>query len=131
MGETRRDRAGLLVELANLPEHPESVPINNLVQVGGTPLDGTEPLPSLELVRCIAAARILMPRSVVRLSAGRTELSDEVQALCFLAGAGSIFCGDRLLTTPNPSFDTDLEMLDGLGLEARTMPRRTGEERRP
>ena len=123
MGETRRDRAGLLVQLANLPEHPESVPINNLVQVAGTPLDGIEPLPPLELVRCIAIARILMPRSVVRLSAGRTELSEEAQALCFLAGAGSIFCGDQLLTTPNPSFDTDMEMLDDFGLERRAMPR--------
>ena len=125
MGETRRDRAGLLVQLANLPEHPESVPINNLVQVAGTPLDGTEPLPPLELVRCISVARILMPRSVVRLSAGRTELSEEAQALCFLAGAGSIFCGDQLLTTPNPSFDTDMAMLGDLGLERQAMPRRS------
>ena len=131
MGESRRDRAGLLVQLANLPEHPESVPINHLVQVAGTPLDGTEPLPPLELVRCIAVARILMPRSVVRLSAGRTELSEEAQALCFLAGAGSIFCGDQLLTTPNPSFDTDMEMLGDLGLERQPIPRRSAEEARP
>ncbi len=131
MGESRRDRAGLLVELANLPEHPESVPINHLVQVEGTPLDGTPRLPPLELVRCIAVARLLMPRSVVRLSAGRTELSEETQALCFLAGAGSIFCGDQLLTTPNPSFDTDMEMLDGLGLERQAMPRRSTEGLRP
>ena len=123
MGESRRDRAGLLVQLANLPEHPESVPINHLVRVAGTPLEGAAPLPALELVRCIAVARILMPRSVVRLSAGRTELGEEAQALCFLAGAGSIFCGDQLLTTPNPSFDTDMEMLGGLGIERQAAPR--------
>ncbi len=121
MGESRTDRAGLLVELANLPEHPESVPINNLVQVKGTPLYGCDPLPPLELVRCIAVARILMPGSVVRLSAGRTELSEETQALCFMAGAGSIFCGDRLLTTPNPRFDDDMEMFDDLGIAAQTL----------
>ena len=118
MGETRRDRAGLLQQLANLPEHPESVPINNLVQVEGTPLHGTEPLAPLELVRCVAVARIMMPTSVVRLSAGRTDLSEEAQALCFMAGAGSIFCGDQLLTTPNPSFDEDMGMFDNLGLRA-------------
>ena len=121
MGESRADRAGLLVELANLPEHPESVPINNLVQVEGTPLYGSDPLPPLELVRCIAVARILMPGSVVRLSAGRTDLSEETQALCFMAGAGSIFCGDRLLTTPNPRFDDDMEMFDDLGIAAQTL----------
>ena len=119
MGETREDRAGLLQQLANLPEHPESVPINNLVQVEGTPMHGIEPLSPLELARCIAVARILMPKSVVRLSAGRTELSEEAQALCFMAGAGSIFCGDQLLTTPNPSFDDDMEMFDDLGLTRR------------
>ena len=118
MGESRRDRAGLLKELANLPEHPESVPINNLVQVEGTPLHGTERLDPLELVRCIAVARILMPQSVIRLSAGRTDLSAEAQALCFMAGAGSIFCGDQLLTTPNPSFDTDMGLFADLGIEA-------------
>ena len=130
MGESRRDRAGLLVQLANLPEHPESVPINNLVRVRGTPLDGTKALPPLELVRCIAVARILMPRSVVRLSAGRTELSEEAQALCFLAGAGSIFCGDELLTTPNPGFDTDMEMLGRLGLDPGEPPRTPSAELR-
>ena len=119
MGERREDRAGLLQQLANLPQHPESVPINNLVQVEGTPLHGVEPLAPLELARCIAVARILMPKSVIRLSAGRTELSDEAQALCFLAGAGSIFCGDQLLTTPNPTFDDDMEMFDDLGLRRR------------
>ena len=121
MGETRADRAGLLVQLANLPEHPESVPINNLVQVEGTPLHGTDTLPPLELVRCVAVARILMPGSVVRLSAGRTDLSEEAQALCFMAGAGSIFCGDRLLTTPNPEFNDDMEMFEDLGLAAQPL----------
>ncbi|MYB35943.1 MAG: biotin synthase BioB [Gammaproteobacteria bacterium] len=116
MGESRADRAELLRQLANLPQHPESVPINNLVQVDGTPLSGTPRLSPLELVRCIAVARILMPISVVRLSAGRTDLSEEAQALCFMAGASSIFCGDQLLTTPNPAFDEDMAMFDGLGL---------------
>lgn len=119
MGETREDRAGLLQQLANLPEHPESVPINNLVQVEGTPLHGIEPISPLELVRCIAVARILMPTSVIRLSAGRTDLTEEAQALCFMAGAGSIFCGDQLLTTPNPTFDADMALFDGLGLSRR------------
>lgn len=119
MGESRRDRAGLLVQLANLPAHPQSVPINNLVRVEGTPLQGAQPLPPLELARCIAVARILMPHSVIRLSAGRTELGEEAQALCFLAGAGSIFCGDRLLTTPNPVFGDDMAMFENLGLAAQ------------
>ena len=122
MGESRRDRAGLLAQLANLPEHPESVPINNLVQVEGTPLHGAERLDPLELVRCIAVARILMPQSVIRLSAGRTDLTAEAQALCFMAGAGSIFCGDQLLTTPNPSFDADMSMFENLGIEATPSP---------
>ena len=120
MGETRRDRAGLLVQLANLPEHPESVPINNLIRVAGTPMQDAEVLSPLELARCIAVARILMPRAVVRLSAGRTELGEAAQALCFMAGAGSIFCGEKLLTTPNPSFDADMEMFEDLGLAAWT-----------
>ena len=119
MGESRRDRAGLLVQLANLPEHPESVPVNSLVRVEGTPMQDAEELAPVELARCIAVARILMPRAVVRLSAGRTELDEAAQALCFLAGAGSIFCGDQLLTTPNPSFDADMEMFEDLGLAAR------------
>ena len=119
MGESRADRAGLLVQLANLADHPESVPINNLVQVEGTPLHGVEPLSPVELARCIAVARIMMPGSVIRLSAGRTDLSDEAQALCFMAGAGSIFCGDQLLTTPNPCFDDDMDMFDDLGLTRR------------
>ena len=120
MGESRKDRAGLLVQLANLPEHPESVPINNLVRVQGTPMQDAEVLSPLELARCIAVARILMPRAVVRLSAGRTDLSEAAQALCFMAGAGSIFCGDQLLTTPNPSFGADMEMFEDLGLAAQT-----------
>lgn len=116
MGETRDDRAGLLVELATLPEHPQSVPINHLVRVPGTPLDNVEPLDPLEFVRTIAVARILMPASVVRLSAGRTDMSDELQALCFTAGANSIFYGDRLLTTDNPEARRDRALLDRLGL---------------
>ena len=118
MGEGRGDRAELLRTLANLPEHPESVPINMLVQVEGTPLDGTDPLDALEFVRCIAVARILMPRSMVRLSAGREEMSDETQALCFLAGANSIFLGEKLLTTSNPLPNSDAALFDRLGVEA-------------
>ena len=102
-----------------LPAHPESVPINLLVRVEGTPLADAAPLDALEFVRTIAVARITMPRSVVRLSAGREEMSDETQALCFLAGANSIFCGPRLLTTPNPARDRDRALFDRLGLEAR------------
>jgi biotin synthase len=116
MGESAQDRAGMLATLANLPEHPESVPINMLVQVHGTPLDGTGKLDPLEFVRTIAAARIMMPKSMVRLSAGREEMSDELQALCFLAGANSIFCGPKLLTTPNPGRDHDRDLFDRLGL---------------
>lgn len=117
MGERREDRAGLLVELANLPEHPQSVPINHLVRVPGTPLDGVEDLDPFEFVRTIAVARIMMPASVVRLSAGRLDMSDELQALCFLAGANSIFYGDRLLTTDNPAALRDRELLARLGLK--------------
>ncbi|MCP3663214.1 MAG: biotin synthase BioB [Gammaproteobacteria bacterium] len=116
MGEERRDRASMLRELANLPKHPDSVPVNMLVQVEGTPLFGTEALDPLEFVRVIAAARILMPKSHVRLSAGRSEMSDETQALCFLAGANSMFYGDRLLTTDNPEADEDLQLFKRLGL---------------
>lgn len=111
MGESRRDRAGLLVQLARLDPHPESVPINLLVQVPGTPLHGTEQLDPLELVRTIAAARLMMPESVIRLSAGRSGMTDELQALCLHAGASSIFLGDRLLTTPNPGEDHDRDLL--------------------
>jgi len=117
MGETRRDRASMLHTLATLPHHPDSVPINQLVQVGGTPLDGLPPLDSLDLVRTIATARLLMPRSHVRLSAGRTGMSDAVQALCFLAGANSIFYGEKLLTTPNPEQLNDLALFERLGLQ--------------
>ena len=116
MGESRRDRASMLRELANLPRHPESVPINMLVQVEGTPLFGSDKLDHLEFVRTIAVARILMPESYVRLSAGRTEMSDETQALCFLAGANSIFYGERLLTTDNPETDADRALFERLGL---------------
>ncbi|MGY6499470.1 MAG: biotin synthase BioB [Acidimicrobiales bacterium] len=116
MGESRRDRAGLLVQLARLDPHPESVPINLLVQVPGTPLHGTDELDPLELVRTIAAARLMMPESVVRLSAGRSQMSDELQALCLHAGASSIFLGDRLLTTANPGDDHDRDLLDRLDM---------------
>ncbi len=107
----------MIVALATLPEHPESVPINLLVRVAGTPLGEAAPLDALEFVRTIAVARLAMPRSVVRLSAGREAMSDETQALCFLAGANSIFCGPRLLTTPNPAPDRDRQLLDRLGLQ--------------
>jgi biotin synthase len=116
MGEAVQDRVELLHTLATLPEHPGSVPINQLVQVKGTPLHGTEPLDPLEFVRTIAVARILMPRSHVRLSAGRTEMSDEMQALCFFAGANSIFYGDKLLTTDNPDVTRDQNLLARLGM---------------
>ena len=118
MGETRRERAGLLAELANLDPYPESVPINELVQVEGTPLHGSEKLDPLEFVRSIAAARILMPEARVRLSAGREQMSDAVQALCFLAGANSIFHGERLLTTANPQAEADRRLFENLGLRA-------------
>ncbi len=114
MGESRRDRAALLAQLASLDPHPESVPINVLVQVPGTPLHGTDPFDPLELVRTIAAARLMMPRSVVRLSAGRTDMSDELQALCLHAGANSIFLGDKLLTTDNPQPQHDHTLLGRL-----------------
>lgn len=117
MGEDTNGRVGLLVELANLPQHPESVPINMLVQVEGTPLYGTAELDVFDFVRTIAVARIMLPESFVRLSAGRTEMTPEAQALCFLAGANSIFCGDKLLTTDNPSFDEDMKLFKQLGIE--------------
>jgi biotin synthase len=118
MGEARTDRAGMLMTLAALDPHPESVPINLLVPIEGTPLGGTPPLDPFELVRTIAVARILMPRAHVRLSAGRRSLTDEAQALCFHAGANSIFYGDRLLTTDNPDHEKDLALFDRLGLQA-------------
>ncbi|MCS6945206.1 MAG: biotin synthase BioB [Sutterellaceae bacterium] len=116
MGESRRERAGLIAQLANLDPYPESVPINQLVRVAGTPLADMEPLDALEFVRTVAAARITMPRAWVRLSAGRREMSEELQALCFLAGANSIFYGDRLLTTGNPDCAQDRQMFQRLGL---------------
>jgi biotin synthase len=116
MGEGRDDRIGMIATLANLPSHPESVPINLLVRVEGTPLAGQATLEPLEFVRTIAVARIGMPASVVRLSAGRENMSEETQALCFLAGANSIFYGPRLLTTANPDREHDLALLDKLGL---------------
>jgi biotin synthase len=116
MGESREARIGLLQQLATLNPHPESVPINMLVAVEGTPLGSRPPEDPLEVVRMIATARVLMPRSYVRLSAGRLSLSDEAQALCFLAGANSVFLGDRLLTTPNPTTDVDRSLFERLGL---------------
>jgi biotin synthase len=116
MGESREARIGLLQQLATLNPHPESVPINMLVAVEGTPLAARPPEDPLEVVRMIATARILMPRSYVRLSAGRLSLSDEAQALCFLAGANSVFLGERLLTTPNPTADVDRSLFERLGL---------------
>ena len=118
MGEARDDRAGMLMTLANMPKHPESVPINMLVKVEGTPVDDQAALDPLEFVRTIAVARILMPESMVRLSAGRETMSDEIQALCFLAGANSIFVGPKLLTTDNPERDRDDSLFDRLGIES-------------
>jgi biotin synthase len=116
MGETREDRVGLIATLANLPVHPESLPINMLMQVEGTPLAGGTRLDAIEFVRTIAAARITMPLSMVRLSAGRETMSEEAQALCFLAGANSIFYGEKLLTTPNPGATRDRALFDKLGM---------------
>jgi len=116
MGETREDRIGMIAVLASLPAHPESVPINMLVKVSGTPLAAESALDPIEFVRTVAVARITMPRSVVRLSAGREDMSEETQALCFLAGANSIFYGPKLLTTPNPGRDRDRDLMDKLGL---------------
>jgi biotin synthase len=116
MGESLDDRIGMIATLASLPAHPESVPINMLVQVEGTPLATGAPLDPLDFVRTIAVARITMPASMVRLSAGREDMSDETQALCFLAGANSIFYGPKLLTTPNPTADSDRRLMHRLGL---------------
>jgi biotin synthase len=116
MGESREDRAAMLLTLANLPEHPESVPVNLLVRVPGTPLADMPPPDPFEFVRTIAVARILMPRSFVRLSAGREQTSDELQALCLFAGANSVFYGDKLLTTPNPETDRDRALFGRLGI---------------
>ncbi len=116
MGESRQDRAEFLMTLANLSKHPESVPINLLVQVAGTPLHGKPTIDQFEFVRTIAVARIMMPESFVRLSAGREEMSEETQALCFFAGANSIFYGEKLLTTPNPESDQDKKLFEKLGI---------------
>ncbi|MBU9370647.1 biotin synthase BioB [Burkholderia multivorans] len=118
MGESRRERAGLISQLANLNPYPESVPINNLVAIEGTPLAGTAPLDPFEFVRTIAVARITMPKAVVRLSAGREQLDDGLQALCFLAGANSMFYGDQLLTTSNPQTQKDRALFERLGIRA-------------
>jgi biotin synthase len=116
MGESAEDRVGMIATLASLPAHPESVPINLLVRVAGTPLANGAAIDAIDFVRTIAAARITMPKSVVRLSAGREDMSEETQALCFLAGANSIFYGPKLLTTPNPERDRDRRLMDKLGL---------------
>ena len=118
LGETHEDRINMLLTLSTLPEHPESVPINALVPIQGTPLEKNPKVDIWEMVRMIATARILMPKSMVRLSAGRAEMSIPEQAFCFMAGANSIFAGEKLLTTPNPSFEEDQQMFDLLGLEA-------------
>ncbi len=118
MGEGIDDRAAMLIELARLDPHPESVPINALVRVPGTPLESLPPVDPLELVRMVATARIMMPRSRVRLSAGRSELGREAQLLCLYAGANSIFYGEKLLTTPNPEEEQDLALIKDAGLSA-------------
>ena len=122
LGESRTERAGLIAQLANLEPYPESVPINNLVPVKGTPLADTEPIDPFEFVRTIAVSRITMPRTMVRLSAGREAMDEALQALCFLAGANSIFYGDKLLTTRNPQVQRDQALFDRLGLRAQGQP---------
>ena len=117
MGETRSHRAGLLHALATLDEHPESLPINALVPIAGTPLGESSPIDGLEFVRTVAVARLVCPKSIVRLSAGREAMSREMQTLCFLAGANSIFIGGKLLTTPLPGYDEDTQLLDALGMQ--------------
>jgi biotin synthase len=117
MGEEASDRIAMLTTLANLPEHPESVPINMLIPISGTPLADAEPIAPLDFVRTVALARIMMPKSMVRLSAGRSAMTDEMQALCFFAGANSIFVGDTLLTAGNPETDKDMDLFHRLGLQ--------------
>lgn len=119
MGESVNDRLGMLQTLSSLNPHPESVPINALVPVEGTPLEKQEPVPVWDMIRMVAVTRIVMPKSVVRLSAGRLSMSPEAQAFCFLAGANSIFAGDKLLTTPNPDFNEDMQLFTSLGLQPR------------
>lgn len=116
LGESTRDRAGLLMELANMPAHPESVPINMLVKVKGTPLENVDDVDPFDFVRIIAVARIMMPKSAVRLSAGREDMNEQMQTLCFMAGANSIFYGCKLLTTPNPDEDADMQLFKKLGI---------------
>jgi biotin synthase len=128
MGEEPQDRVDMLVTLANLPQHPESVPINMLIAIPGTPLAQTEKIDGIAFVRTIALARILMPRSYVRLSAGRKEMSDETQALCFFAGANSIFVGDVLLTAENPDEGSDAALFAKLGLKPLEADARSGEQ---
>ena len=117
MGEQQKDRAGLLMELANLPVHPESVPINMLVKVAGTPMANEADLDPFEFIRTIAVARLMMPKSYVRLSAGREEMNEQMQAMAFMAGANSIFYCDKLLTTPNPKANSDMQLLARLGIQ--------------
>ena len=118
MGETEDDRIDMLITLANLPKHPESVPLNQLIKIPGTPLEDKDDLNPFELIKTISVARIMMPKSYIRLSAGRTKMNESTQALAFFAGANSIFQGDILLTAPNPGKDTDTQLLDKLGLKS-------------
>ncbi len=131
MGEEREDRVDMLVTLANLEEHPESVPINMLIAIPGTPLENAERIDAIDFVRTIAVARIMMPKSFVRLSAGRTEMSDETQALCFFAGANSIFVGDTLLTADNPGEDKDGQLFAKLGLSALELGSEASSDQEP
>jgi len=117
MGEGEQDRAGLLIQLANMPTHPESVPINMLVKVEGTPFEALDDLDPFDFIRTIAVARIMMPKSHVRLSAGREEMNDQMQAMAFFAGANSIFYGEKLLTTANPEANKDMQLFERLGIE--------------
>lgn len=126
MGETATDRSGLLVQLANLPKHPDSVPINMLVKVPGTALEHVDDLDEFEFIRCIAVARIMMPRSHVRLSAGREKMNEQTQALCFMAGANSIFYGCKLLTTPNPEENQDMQLFKKLGIRPEAVTNQQG-----
>jgi biotin synthase len=119
MGESRRDRAALLSQLANLPQQPESIPINRLIPIPGTPLEGTDNIDNFEFIRTIAITRIMMPKAMIRLSAGRMSMSEETQALCFLAGANSMWLGDKLLTTQNPDHDKDTHLLAKLGMKPK------------
>ncbi|WP_256430125.1 biotin synthase BioB [Vibrio parahaemolyticus] len=127
MGESANDRAGLLVELANLPTHPESVPINMLVKVKGTPLETVDDVEPFDFIRLIAIARIMMPQSAVRLSAGRENMNEQMQALCFIAGANSVFYGCKLLTTPNPSEDKDMMLFKKLGINSQEVSQKPDE----